>query len=136
MDLLRKLRDKLLAPLLGYGILINELLAAAETLAEAGIQAEVLKLNQIAPLDREALAGYFTDTRCLLVLEDSMGAGCVGQRITAILAEAEALPPRVILKNMGRSFAPEGSVPELNRSFGLDAAAVAEAVRKAVDHGA
>ena len=131
-----RLREGRDVTLLGYGILINELLAAAETLAGVGIQAEVLKLNQIAPLDREALAGYFADTRCLLVLEDSMGAGCVGQRITAILAEAGALPPRVILKNMGRAFAPEGSVPELNRSFGLDAAAVAEAVRKAVDHGA
>ena len=56
--------------------------------------------------------------------------------IAAILAEAGRLPPRVILKNMGKTFAPEGSVPELDRSFGLDAAAVAEAVRKAVDHGA
>ena len=55
--------------------------------------------------------------------------------MTAILAEAGLLPPQVILKNMGRAFAPEGTVPELDHSFGLDAPAVAEAVRKAVNHG-
>ena len=130
-----RLREGRDVTLLGYGVLINELLSAAQMLAEDDIQSEVLKLNQIAPLNAGILAEYFTGTRRLLVLEDSMGAGCVGQRVTAILAEAGLLPPQVILKNMGRAFAPEGTVPELDHSFGLDAPAVAEAVRKAVNHG-
>ena len=121
--------------LLGYGILVNQLLEAAELLAADGIQAEVLKLNQISPLNLETLGSFFDNTRRLLVLEDAMGVGCVGQRVTAILAEAGRLPPQVILKNMGKAFASEGSVPELYHSFGLDAAGVAEAVREAMRHG-
>ncbi|MDO4316226.1 MAG: hypothetical protein Q4C45_10650, partial [Oscillospiraceae bacterium] len=62
-------------------------------------------------------------------------AGCVGQRVAAILAEHGQAPKRLILKNLGKTFAPEGSVAELEHSFGLDAAAVAAAVREALGHG-
>ena len=130
-----RLRDGGDVTLLSYGILVNQLLEAAELLAADGIQAEVLKLNRISPLDLETLGNFFDSTRRLLVLEDAMGAGCVGQRVAAILAEAGRLPSQVILKNMGKTFASEGSVPELYHSFGLDAAGVAEAVREAMRHG-
>ncbi len=130
-----RLREGGDATLLGYGILINQLLEAAELLAQEGIQAEVLKLNQIAPLGYEVLAEALTQERPLLVLEDAFGAGCIGQQTAAILAEHGWAPRRLILKNLGRTFAPEGSVAELNHSFGLDAAGVAEAVREAVKHG-
>lgn len=99
-----------------------------------GIQAEVLKLNQIAPLDGKTLCGYFEKTDILLVLEDCFGAGCVGQRVAAILAKEGRAPKRLILKNLGRAFAPEGTVPQLEARFGLDAAAVATAVERAVGH--
>ena len=68
------------------------------------------------------------------MLEDSFGAGCVGQRVAAILAEHGQAPEKLILRNLGKTFAPEGSVSQLEHSFGLDAAAVAEAVREAA-HG-
>ena len=115
--------------LLSYGMLVNQLLEAAELLEEDGIRAEVWKLNQIAPLSAGMLDGFLLPEKPLLVLEDSFGAGCVGQRIAALLTE------RLILKNLGKTFAPEGSVAELQHSFGLDAAGVAEAVREAVGHG-
>ena len=136
LDTIVRLREGRDVTLLGCGILVNELLAAAELLAAEGVQAEVLKLNRIAPLDAGTLSGWFETTRRLLVLEDSMNDGCVGQRVSAILAEAGCVPPQVILKNMGKTFAPEGSVPELYHSFGLDAAGVAEAVREAMHRDA
>ncbi len=116
------------AVILTYGVLINQALEAAALLEKKGIQAEVLKLNQIAPLDGKTLCGYFEKTDILLVLEDCFGAGCVGQRVAAILAKEGRAPKRLILKNLGRAFAPEGTVPQLEARFGLDAAAVATAV--------
>ena len=71
--------------------------------------------------------------RLLLVAEDAFGAGCLGQRVTSILAEAGKAPRHVILKNLGKTFAPEGTVPQLEHSFGLDAAGIAEAVMKERD---
>lgn len=121
--------------LAGYGILVNHLLEAARLLEADGIQTEVVKLNRISPLDHETVCQMLGDRELLLVLEDSFGAGCVGQRLAAILAEHGRAPKRLILKNLGKTFAPEGSVAELEHSFGLDAAAIAEAVREAVTHG-
>ncbi len=128
---LARLREGKGVTLLTYGVLVNQALEAAARLEQRGIQAEVLKLNQIAPLDGAVLAGFFEETDILLVLEDCFGAGCVGQRIAAILAEEGRAPRRLILKNLGRTFAPEGSVPQLEERFGLDAAAVAAAVEEA-----
>lgn len=132
---LARLREGGDVTLLGYGVLINNLLEAADLLARDGIQAEVVKLNRISPLDHEAVCGALGARDTLLVLEDSFGAGCVGQRVAAILAEHAQAPRKLILKNLGKTFAPEGSVAELEHSFGLDAAAVAAAVREALRHG-
>ena len=66
--------------------------------------------------------------------EDSFGAGCVGQRVEALLAEGGQAPERLILKNLGKTYAPEGTVAELEHSFGLDAAGIAAAVREVRRH--
>lgn len=121
--------------LAGYGVMVNDLLAAADLLAKDGIRAEVVKLNQIAPLDHETVCGCLGGRDIILVLEDSFGPGCVGQRLAAILAEHGQAPKKLILKNLGKTFAPEGSISQLEHSFGLDAAAVAAAVREAMGYG-
>jgi 1-deoxy-D-xylulose-5-phosphate synthase len=129
---LRQGRD---VTLLSYGVQVNHLLEAADLLAKEGVGAEVLKLNRISPLNREDLEGYFEHTKTLLVLEDSFGAGCVGQRIAAILAGCGKAPEHLILKNLGKTFAPAGSVAELEHSLGLDAEGVAAAVQEVVGDG-
>ena len=120
--------------LLSYGMLVNHLLEAAETLEDQGIHAGVAKLNRISPLDHGEICRSIGKAGTLLVLEDSFGAGCVGQRVAAILAEHAMAPNKLILKNLGKTFAPEGSVGQLEHSFGLDAAGVAKAVREAMEH--
>lgn len=121
--------------LVSYGILVNHLLEAAELLAADGIQAEVVKLNRVSPLEHDVVCDALGNRKRLLVLEDSFGAGCVGQRLTAILAEHGMAPEKLILKNLGKTYAPEGSVSQLEHSRGLDAASVAAAVREAMNDG-
>lgn len=125
------LRDGTDLTLLTYGILIDEVLAAAGQLEKAGISVQVLKLNQIAPLDYHTLAPFFTDCRWLCVVEDSFGAGCVGQRIAAVLTEHGKAPRRLILKNLGRTFCNEGTVSQLRHSVGLDAEGIVQTVTEA-----
>jgi len=130
-----RLREGKDATLVSYGVLIGQALEAAALLEREGIQAEVLKLNQIAPLDRKVVEGFLGKTDILLVLEDCFGTGCVGQRLAALLAEAGRAPEKLILKNLGNTFAPEGTVAQLEERFGLDAASVAAAVREALREG-
>jgi 1-deoxy-D-xylulose-5-phosphate synthase len=121
--------------ILSYGIMIEEALKAADLLAHQGVEAEVVKLNCVSPLDDEMLDGFFDDTKILVVLEDSFVAGCVGQRLAATLAKYSRCPERLILKNLGKTFAPAGSVQQLWQRFGLDAASVAKAVMEVKRHG-
>ena len=121
--------------LVSYGILVNHLLEAADMLAADGIQAEVVKLNRVSPLEHDVVCDALGNRKRLLVLEDSFGAGCVGQRLAAILAEHGMAPEKLILKNLGKTYAPEGSVSQLEHSRGLDAAGVAAAVREAMNDG-
>ncbi len=129
---LARLRPGEDAVILTYGVLVNQALEAADLLEKKGVRAGVLKLNQIAPLDGETLGDFFENTNILLVLEDCFGAGCVGQRVAAILAETGRAPKKLILRNLGGTFAPEGGVAQLEARFGLDAASVAEAVEEAM----
>ena len=87
-----RLREGEDVTLVGYGIMVNHLLEAADQLAQEGIRAGIVKLNRISPLEHPPVCEVIGKTRRLLVLEDSFGAGCVGQRVAAILAEAGLAP--------------------------------------------
>ena len=118
------------AAILTYGILVNQALGAADLLAQKGIRVRVLKLNQICPLDSGAVKEALSGTERLLVLEDCMATGCVGQRIAAILAQERMEPRCLTLKNLGGRFAPQGTVDQLYKAFGLDARSVADSVEE------
>ena len=118
------------AAILTYGILVNQALDAADLLTQKGIRVRVLKLNQICPLDSAAVKEALSGTERLLVLEDCMATGCVGQRIAAILAQERVEPRCLTLKNLGGRFAPQGTVDQLYRAFGLDARSVADSVEE------
>jgi 1-deoxy-D-xylulose-5-phosphate synthase len=114
--------------LVSYGILINEVLAAADLLQQSGVFATVLKINRIVPLENEMIRDSVRRTGKLLVAEDCVANGCVGQRIAADLAQNGVAARRIILQNLGEDFVQQGSIPELYHAFGLDAQGIAEAV--------
>ena len=128
--LVTQLRDGSDITIVSYGIMINEALDAAEILAAHGIAARVLKLNRIAPLTNDEVCRLLRHEKHLLVLEDCLGTGCVGQRIAAILAQEGAAPQHLILKNLGGVLPLEGSVAQLYRERGLDGAGVAQAIEE------
>lgn len=116
--------------ILSYGILINEALKAAELLAEKGISVRVIKLNRIAPLSEADVASMLSGTRRLLVLEDCIAAGCVGEKVTCLAALAGVRLDKLVLKNCGDRLPNEGSVEELDHALGLDAASVATSIEE------
>ncbi|MCI9215048.1 MAG: 1-deoxy-D-xylulose-5-phosphate synthase [Oscillospiraceae bacterium] len=114
--------------LVSYGTMTDELLTAAELLAEQGTGAEVVKLHRVAPLDVEPVAESVRRTGRLLVLEDCNENGSIGQQLASALVQSGAAPRKMVLKNLKNAFAPQGSVAQLRKLLGLDAAGVAEAV--------
>ena len=55
----------------------------------------------------------------------------VGQRTAAILAQHGQAPEKLVLINLGKTFLPEGTVPQLEHQAGIDAAGIARAVQEA-----
>ena len=130
-----RLREGSDVTLLGYGIAINHLLEAADRLEKEGISATVIKMNRIAPLEASEVAETLGNTDTLLVLEDAFNEGCVGQRIAAMLSQQGMAPKKLLLRNLEKSFAPEGSVAELEHRFGLDADGVVSAILEVKHYG-
>ncbi len=111
--------------LVGYGITINDLLEAADLLAEQGIEAEIIKYNIIAPLNLERVLPSVQRTGRLLVVEDCVSTGCVGGRILSQLAQA-GVPGAGVLMNHGDQFTTHGAVHLLKEQLGLTPAHIAK----------
>lgn len=115
-----------------YGTMTGEVLAAAEQLAEEGIQVEVIKLNQLIPLVPELVLQSVRKTKRLLVAEEVIAAGDIGTSLAA-LAEEAGLPLRkLILLNAGSQFVPHGTIPQLRERLGINCAHIVTAIREAV----
>ncbi len=120
------------AAILTYGVLVNEALAASDLLQEKGIRAGVLKLNRISRLDECPLAELIGRTPCLLIAEDCISAGSVGERVAALLAQRSDVPQHLILRNLGDRVPDHGTVAQLYERHHLNASALAAAIEEAL----
>lgn len=105
--------------LVGYGTEINSVLEAADRLKDQGVQAEVVKLNQLTPLVPELVELSVRKTGVLLVAEEQVARGGIGYRLAARLEEV-GLSARVVLINCGEGFVPHGAAALLKRDCSLD----------------
>ena len=110
-----------------YGTMVNEALDAADMLAAQGIEAEIVKLGIAFPGRYEACLRSLHKTGKLLMAEEVCAAGCVGDRILHACAENGFAPGAVRLLNLGDGIVPHGSVSELRKDCGIDAASIAAA---------
>ena len=65
----------------------------------------------------------------LLVLEECVESGCVGQELVSKLLE-KSITPSVRLVNLGSDFVTHGTVPQLHQMLGLDGKSVANKVKE------
>ena len=114
------IRDGRDITLIGYGLMINELLDCADRLAQRSIQAEIVKLNTITPIDMQPVLTSVGKTGHLLCAEESAQAGCVGQRVATALLEQGILVKKMALVNLGRGLVTHGTVSQLRALCGLD----------------
>lgn len=113
-----------------YGTMIHEVTEAARLLAEQGISAEIIKLNTVIPIDYELIEGSVRKTGRLLVAEECSSMGCIGQQISAWLAEHNAVPDKLVLCNLGPDFVTHGTVSQLRKHMGIDGESI---FRKAME---
>ena len=120
--------------LVSYGTEINDVLEAAELLEQRGIQAEIVKLNQLTPLVPDLVELSVRKTGALLVAEEQFARGGVGQRLAARL-EQSGLSAKTALVNCGEGFVPHGAAALLKRDLSLDGAGLAKKALEVLGHG-
>lgn len=116
--------------LVATGHLVWESLQAAEALEAEGISAEVINVATIKPLDEAAILASAAKTKAVVVAEEHNTAGGLGEAVSAVLAAGCPVPMEFI--NGGDRWGQSGTPKELIAAYGLDAAHIAEAARKAV----
>lgn len=112
------------------GHTVWEALQAAETLEAEGISVEVVNVATIKPLDEETVIASIRKTGKAVVAEEHNRAGGLGEAIAGVLAEKH--PARLAYVNGQDRFGQTGTPKELMAAYGIDAAHIAEAIRRMV----
>jgi transketolase len=113
--------------ILACGFMLHEALEAAEELAGEGLEAEVINLHTIKPLDREGILESASRTGKVVTCEEHTVLGGLGGAVAELLAEEMPLPMRMV--GIRDRFGTSGSAEELVEHFGLGSRHIAEAVR-------
>ena len=112
------------------GHLVWEAVNAAELLEAEGISAEVIDIATIKPLDVEAVVASAKKTGAVVCAEEHNMCGGLGELIAGVLAANAPTPVEYI--NGGDKFGQSGTPAQLLSLYGMDAANIAEAAKKAV----
>ena len=117
--------------IVGAGITLHEALKAADRLAEDGVQARVIDLYSVKPVDAETLhaAAEVTGGR-IVAVEDHWPEGGLGEAVLSAFADTDERP-RVVQLAV-REMPTSGKPAELLAAAGIDAEHIAEAARRLV----
>ncbi len=112
------------------GHLVWESLQAAEELEAEGISAEVINIHTIKPLDEEIILKSVAKTGCIVTAEEHNKLGGLGESVARTLAVTTPTPQEFVATD--DTFGESGTPDQLMEKYGLNAAAVVEAVKKVI----
>ncbi|MBN2027593.1 MAG: transketolase family protein [Actinobacteria bacterium] len=113
--------------MLACGFMVHKALEAAEELASGGIEAEVIDVHTIKPLDREGILESASRTGRVVTCEEHTVMGGLGGAVAELMCEEMPLPVRMV--GIRDSFGTSGKADELVEHFGLGSRHIAEVVR-------
>jgi transketolase len=120
-----RMRDGADLTIIACGTMVERALDAADALAGRGIQARVLNMATIRPLDREAIVAAAEETGAIVTVEEHTVHGGLGGAVAEVVAVERPVPMRMC--GVPGVFAPTGSTEELFRRFGLTVDGIVDA---------
>lgn len=112
------------------GHLVWEAILAGEKLAEMGIDAEIINIHTIKPLDEEAVLKSVAKTGCVVTAEEHNRLGGLGDSIAQLLVKNHPAPQEYIA--VDDSFGESGTPADLMKKYGLDSDHIVAAVQKVI----
>jgi transketolase len=124
------MRDGKDVTLVATGYMVHVALEAAEMLKEEGIDARVLNIHTIKPLDNEILAKAASETGAIVTAEEHNIIGGLGSAVSE--AVCASCPVPVLRVGVEDSYGRSGKVPELLELYGLTSKNIYEKAKAAV----
>ena len=112
------------------GHLVWEALQAAEELESQGINAEVINIHTIKPLDEEIILNSIKKTGCLVSAEEHNYLGGLGESISGLLGLKHPTPMEIIATQ--DTFGESGTPAQLMTKYGIDKASIINKAHKVI----
>jgi transketolase len=112
------------------GHMVWKAIEAGHALAEKGIDAEVINIHTIKPLDRDAILASAKKTGCVVSAEEHQMNGGLGDSIAQLLGRELPTPMEYVAVN--DSFGESGTPDQLLEKYGLTTAAIVAAAERAI----
>ncbi|MDX1413943.1 MAG: transketolase C-terminal domain-containing protein [Candidatus Promineifilaceae bacterium] len=116
--------------LIGCGIMVASALDAAAVLAEEGIEARVLDLHTIRPMDTEAIVAAARETGAIVSAEEHLLQGGMGSNIARVVTANHPVPMRFV--GLADTYTDSAEPEDLLVKYHLTAEDIVKAAREAV----
>ena len=126
---LRQGRD---VTLVATGLLVFEALEAAEILKSKGIDASVIDIHTIKPIDKDLLVSDAQKTGAVVVAEEHLIWGGLGSAVSQVMSQHNPVPVEFV--GVQDTYAESGKPEELFEKYGLTSKEIVKAAEKAVSH--
>jgi transketolase len=123
-----KLRDGKDLTIMANGLMVAPALDAAEQLAAGGVQARVLDMHTVKPLDDAAVLAAARETGKIVVAEEHLLHGGLGSAVAMSAARQQPVPMRFI--GINDTFAESGPPEALLAKYGLTATDIVRAAKE------
>ena len=114
--------------IIATGLPVSNCLEAAEKLAADGIDAKVINIHTIKPLDEELVVAAAKETGKVVTVEEHSVIGGLGSAVCDVLAEKA--PTKVMKIGINDTFGESGPAVELLKKYGLDTDSIYEKIKE------
>ena len=110
------------------GHMLWKSLEAADLLAQEGIDAEIINIHTIKPLDEDAILTSARKTKCVVTAEEHMLNGGLGSLVAKLLSTTQPMPLEMI--GVNDTFGESGTPDALLKKYHLDTGDIVNAVKR------
>lgn len=126
-----QLKDGNDVTVIATGLMVNEALGAYELLKNEGINARIINMHTIKPLDKEIVLKAAKETGAIVTAEEHSVIGGLGSAVSEAVCEEYPVP--VVKLGVYDTFGHSGPAVKLLDEFGLRAVNIAEKAKKAIE---
>jgi transketolase len=116
--------------IIACGPMVAEALDAADELLKEGIEAEVINLHTIKPIDKETIIASAQKTRAVVTAEEHQMAGGMGSAVMEVLAQNYAVPVEMV--GINDTFGESGQPRELMEKYGITSKEIIHQSKKVI----